>query len=1064
MTVTARMTSPLAQVREAIEHLNHLLPGQGPILNFVHHNTIHGFQHLPFLQALSDFEKMTGIRGYMGEEKFRQCYHRGRICDADLGAALLAHKNLDPDTVLGETLAGVSRGEVYRAALLHPLKALSAAQLQWQLVQGKALDRPQKDVPLAVCNAYEVTDEGAPAAMSGLWRHILENLEIPATQPGPEEGFGGAGVSDTAVTAIATADMAALLAQTGDSASLASLVCNLSGIDTMAEVRPVIQRLSASLLDEGTAAWHVGDNRHDGLYPAWRESLPHDAGLSMTAASWREETDHLPGNAEEAVVAQLERLRLPRDKWGGYLSRLCLEMPGWTGLINWRQQNPGYHSVSSLQPRLADWLAVRLTLDRLQLQRVCRQLWQCDGHYEGISDYVMRHPVECWVRRLWQQGNLPEALSRQAAELAASRETSEQAWLVPARQILGWRNGLTGSTGCQAHDQGWRLFRLCQFLGIGARHPLPGKEGLLALLALLEDFDVTVRSQVWLLAYEKHYRDDLFQAILANDRRGHWVDRTARAEAQIVMCMDEREESFRRHLEEINPQIETLGAAGFFGVPMKYKALDDTHLTPLCPVVVTPAHRVEEIPRTAEDPGLDSHRKGFARLYRFAWFLHQGCRLNPLRNFLATFLLAPVSLAGQLLHSLLPGTYKALVDTIRRQLVTPVTTCLTVTTDTPDTEATTDRPRLGFTDQEQAQRVATLLRTLGLTRNFAPLVVLSGHGSTSQNNPHEAAHDCGACGGRQGGPNARAFAAMANRNEVRHLLAADGIAIPADTWFIGTQHDTCSDAITWYDTDLVPEPLRDRYRKFRQELAEAQALSAHERCRRFRSAADPATPAAAFRHVTLRSRDLSQVRPEYGHATNASAIIGRRNLTQGLFLDRRSFLISYDPTQDPEGKILENILLTAGPVGAGINLEYYFSTIDNDRFGCGTKIPHNVTGLFGVMEGTGSDLRTGLPEQMVEIHEPMRLLVLVEHRTTVLERIYGDQPALQELIGGGWLILAVKDPDSEAIHLFDPDAGFVRWTDNGTALPQFDKSTACYAGIHTPIAPVLITRPARAGG
>jgi hypothetical protein len=235
-------------------------------------------------------------------------------------------------------------------------------------------------------------------------------------------------------------------------------------------------------------------------------------------------------------------------------------------------------------------------------------------------------------------------------------------------------------------------------------------------------------------------------------------------------------------------------------------------------------------------------------------------------------------------------------------------------------------------------------------------------------------------------------------------------------------HDTCSDGITWFDLDLMPATHHDDVRRTRQACEQATSLDAHERCRRFESAAFNLTPPEALAHVEARSVDLAQVRPELGHATNAVAVIGRRWRTRGLFLDRRSFLVSYDPTADATGDILARTLAAVGPVGAGINLEYFFSTVDRLGYGAGTKLPHNITGLIGVMDGHASDLRTGLPWQMVEIHEPVRLLMVID-----------ATPADRALVlvgeGGGplstqWLSKAVKRRARacglrEALRLYD---------------------------------------------
>jgi uncharacterized protein YbcC (UPF0753/DUF2309 family) len=361
-----------------------------------------------------------------------------------------------------------------------------------------------------------------------------------------------------------------------------------------------------------------------------------------------------------------------------------------------------------------------------------------------------------------------------------------------------------------------------------------------------------------------------------------------------------------------------------------------------------------------------------------------------------------------------------------------------------------------------AEIVRRVLEDIGVRDRLSPLVLVIGHGSISLNNPHESAHDCGACGGGRGGPNARAFAQMANDARVRELLAAEGLSIDASTWFVGAQRNTCNNDVAFFDDDLIPPASRPLFEQAKAVIDTARRREAHERCRRFDAVPRWYPPLAALGHVEGRAEDLAQPRPEYGHATNAFCVVGRRTRTRGLFLDRRAFLVSYDPMNDDDDGILARMMAAVVPVVAGINLEYYFSYVDPTGYGCGTKLPHNVTSLLGVMDGAQSDLRTGLPWQMVEIHEPTRLTLVVEGPRDRVLRVVQGNPGIDRLVRNRWIWLACLDPQSGALWEWG-STGFVHHRPEHALSVVTGDSAAWYSAKRGFLSPVSIVPTPAAG-
>jgi uncharacterized protein YbcC (UPF0753/DUF2309 family) len=567
---------------------------------------------------------------------------------------------------------------------------------------------------------------------------------------------------------------------------------------------------------------------------------------------------------------------------------------------------------------------------------------------------------------------------------------------------------------------------------------LDATAGVAAWLDEVRAFDELERRRCLHLAYERRLR-----LVVLDGLANHAATPPPAPPAptfQAIFCIDDRECSTRRHLEESHVAVQTFGFAGFFGVAMAWQGLGEVRPRPLCPVVVTPKHYVtERALRTDEEQRwLEMRRRRGLRsavVGRASREAAAGSLLSAV-----TGLAAAVPMVGRCLFPhLAERLSRGLKERNQREPVTRLVL------ERAGDERTADGLWVGYSVSEMADVVENCLRTIGLVDGLCEIVLVVGHGSSSLNNPHGSAYDCGATGGGRGGPNARAFAAMANHPQVRALLAGRGLRIPEATWFVGSYHNTCDDSMTWYDEDLMPDARAAALEAAKRAMADACTLEAHERCRRFVSAPRTDDAVRALRHVQARAVDLGQPRPECGHATNAYAIVGRRERTRGLFLDRRAFLVSYDPAADPDGAILGKVLGAVVPVGAGINLEYYFSYVDPKNYGCGTKLPHNITGLIGVMDGHASDLRTGLPWQMVEIHEPVRLLAVIEAEPETDAKVMARDATVAQLVQNQWIQAVVWSPSTGVMHEF-VHGGFRPYRVDSRVLPTVGASPEFYSG------------------
>lgn len=522
-------------------------------------------------------------------------------------------------------------------------------------------------------------------------------------------------------------------------------------------------------------------------------------------------------------------------------------------------------------------------------------------------------------------------------------------------------------------------------------------------LDMFADEPATEREEVikiWQDAFEWSYYDTVLAGML-QVRPDHAAKEEQTAKAfQAIFCIDDREYSLRTYVEQLDDRSETFGAPGFFGVEFYFHPAGAQFYDKLCPAPVTPKYLIKEIVKhDAHAPKKEiMYTKHSHKLARGLFF---------------SYLLGIPALGKFIVNLISPSMSPAIADAFAH--MDPTADLTVVYTGERDEEKGL---QIGFTVEEMTDRVEKMLQCIGLTHDFSPLVYVIGHGSSSANNPHHGAHDCGACSGRPGLVNARVFAYMANHQPVRELLKERGLAIPDATQFVGALHDTAADEMQFYDESVLTEKNRHAHAQHAQLFEDALDLDAKERSRRFMSISTKQPIKKIRRDIKKRSVSYYEPRPELGHGTNALCVVGRRSLTKSLFLDRRAFLNSYDYTSDPDGALLLNVLMPLGAVCGGINLEYFFSRMDNYKLGAGTKLPHNVMGLVGVANGTDGDLRSGLPLQMIEAHDPVRLLMVVEHYPEVVAKVIRSNPGLYEWFANEWIHLVALQPDDGKLYSF----------------------------------------------
>lgn len=705
--------------------------------------------------------------------------------------------------------------------------------------------------------------------------------------------------------------------------------------------QPLVIRLISSYLDQGQSFWS-----NPFVNKGFWSFFCFDAlAIQNVSTPWQKIlatkiNDYENSLPELVIQAELQKMEIPEEKWESFILEVLFDLKGWSGMVNKLELEPWQAMVKAPEIKLVDYIAAMILIE------------------SSIDSYhASEHSIDLSL-------------------------------------IYGRKENIT----MRSFQLSLALYQFTKFFKLDSKwlQDLTPQE-LTEVVDQMDMLENTHKIRLWHEAYEHHFYREALSAIIQH----HDVPvKSEKPYAQALFCIDDREESIRRHIEEVDPRIMTFGVVGFFGIDMKFASVKNQRLIAQCPPVINPSRIVREISKDQKKGLVFDRVNNLLGHSGLSFYYHTR---TLFRGFFSTLILGALSLIPMFLQVFFPHQSKTFKKSLKN-LLSPE----------PITEINIEKGEgdHGYSKEEMSKIVHAILNMCGLSAPFAPLIAMIGHGSTSTNNPFRQAYGCGACGGNAGVPNSRAFAKMANDPIVRSEVAKLGISIPAETIFVSGFHDTTIDEVNFFDFESLPSTHQEAFDLMRKSMNKACKLNAFERCQRFSSTEAKSSPEEALKHVRERAEDLAQPRPEYGHCTTALSVLGRRNLTKNLFLNRRAFLISYDWEIDPEGTILFQTVIGAIPVCVNINMDYYFSCVDNDNFGSGSKLPLNLTSLMGVMTGSQSDLRIGLARQMVEIHEPIRNMTIIEAPLERVKNIFDSHPRLRNILYHHWTRMVVYDPQS----------------------------------------------------